>query len=39
MTAGGTADKSVNNAEIYVALTDLDQRNVSQQNLMQRTRG
>ena len=38
MTAGGTADKSVNNAEIYVALTDLDQRNVSQQNLMQRTR-
>ena len=38
MTAGGTADKSVNNAEIYVALTDLDKRNVSQQELMQRTR-
>ena len=37
-TAGGTADKSVNNAEIYVALTDLDQRTVSQQDLMQRTR-
>ena len=38
MTAGGTADKSVNNAEIYVALTDLDKRTVSQQDLMQRTR-
>jgi HAE1 family hydrophobic/amphiphilic exporter-1 len=37
-TAGGTADKSVNNAEIYVALTDLDKRTVSQQDLMQRTR-
>jgi HAE1 family hydrophobic/amphiphilic exporter-1 len=38
MTAGGSADKSVNNAEIYVALTDLDKRKVSQQDLMQRTR-
>ena len=38
MTAGGTADKSVNNAAIYVALKDLDKRNVSQQQLMQRTR-
>jgi HAE1 family hydrophobic/amphiphilic exporter-1 len=38
MTAGGTADKSVNNAQIYVALKDLDQRTVSQQQLMQRTR-
>jgi HAE1 family hydrophobic/amphiphilic exporter-1 len=38
MTAGGTADRSVNNAEIYVALTGLDQRRVSQQELMQRTR-
>jgi HAE1 family hydrophobic/amphiphilic exporter-1 len=38
MTAGGTADKSVNNAEIYVALSDLDKRSVSQQQLMQRTR-
>jgi len=38
MTAGGTADRSQNNAQIYVALTDLDQRTVSQQQLMQRTR-
>ena len=38
MTAGGTADKSVNNAEIYVALTDLDRRKVSQDELMQRSR-
>jgi HAE1 family hydrophobic/amphiphilic exporter-1 len=38
MTAGGTADRSVNNASIYVALTDLDRRTVSQQALMQRTR-
>jgi HAE1 family hydrophobic/amphiphilic exporter-1 len=37
-TAGGSADKSVNNASIYVKLTDIDQRNVSQQQLMQRTR-
>ena len=38
MTAGGTADRSLNNAQIYVALNDLDKRNVSQSQLMQRTR-
>ena len=38
MTAGGSADKSVNNASIYVKLTDIDQRQVSQLQLMQRTR-
>jgi HAE1 family hydrophobic/amphiphilic exporter-1 len=37
-TAGGGADKSVNNARIYVKLTDIDQRRLSQQDLMQRTR-
>jgi HAE1 family hydrophobic/amphiphilic exporter-1 len=38
MTAGGSADKSVNNASIYVKLTDVDQRDLSQQQLMQKTR-
>ena len=38
LTAGGGADKSVNNASIYVKLTDVDQRQVSQQQLMQQTR-
>ena len=38
MTAGGSADKSVNNATIYVKLTDIDQRPLSQQQLMQKTR-
>ena len=38
MTAGGSADKSVNNASIYVKLTDVDRRTLSQQQLMQRTR-
>ncbi|MEO8372605.1 MAG: efflux RND transporter permease subunit, partial [Candidatus Solibacter sp.] len=38
MTAGGSADKSVNNAAIYVKLTDIDQRTITQQQLMQRTR-
>jgi HAE1 family hydrophobic/amphiphilic exporter-1 len=38
MTDGGTADASVNNSSIYVKLTDMDQRDVSQQDLMQRTR-
>jgi hydrophobic/amphiphilic exporter-1 (mainly G- bacteria), HAE1 family len=38
MTAGGTADRSVNNAQIYVALQDLDKRTVTQQQLMERTR-
>jgi HAE1 family hydrophobic/amphiphilic exporter-1 len=37
-TAGGSADKSVNNAKIYVKLTDIDQRPLSQLDLMQRTR-
>ncbi|MGA3027701.1 MAG: efflux RND transporter permease subunit [Bryobacteraceae bacterium] len=37
-TAGGSADKSVNNAKIYVKLTDIDQRPLSQQDLMQQTR-
>jgi HAE1 family hydrophobic/amphiphilic exporter-1 len=37
-TAGGSADKSVNNAKIYVKLTDIDQRRLSQEELMQRTR-
>jgi HAE1 family hydrophobic/amphiphilic exporter-1 len=38
MTDGGTADASVNNSSIYVKLTDMDKRDVSQQDLMQRTR-
>jgi hydrophobic/amphiphilic exporter-1 (mainly G- bacteria), HAE1 family len=38
MTVGGGADRSVNNASIYVKLTDIDQRAVSQQQLMQRSR-
>ncbi|MEO8594761.1 MAG: efflux RND transporter permease subunit [Candidatus Solibacter sp.] len=38
MTAGGSADKSVNNAAIYVSLTNIEQRDVTQQQLMQRTR-
>jgi len=38
MTDGSTADGSVNNASIYVKLTDLNQRSASQQDLMQRTR-
>src|SRR6516164_7009209 len=37
-TVGGGADKSVNNASVYVKLTDIDQRPLSQQDLMQRTR-
>jgi HAE1 family hydrophobic/amphiphilic exporter-1 len=37
-TVGGGADKSVNNASVYVKLTDIDQRQLSQQDLMQRTR-
>ena len=37
-TVGNSADASVNNANIYVKLTDLDQRQLSQQELMQRTR-
>jgi hydrophobic/amphiphilic exporter-1 (mainly G- bacteria), HAE1 family len=37
-TAGGNADRSVNNATIYVKLRDIDRRQLSQQDLMQRTR-
>ena len=39
MTVGGGADASVNNASLYVKLTTLDKRTLSQQDLMQRTRG
>jgi HAE1 family hydrophobic/amphiphilic exporter-1 len=37
-TVGGGADRSVNNAAVYVKLSDIDQRQVTQQQLMQRTR-
>ncbi len=38
MTDGGGADASVNNASIYVKLTDIDRRSLSQIDVMQRTR-
>jgi hydrophobic/amphiphilic exporter-1 (mainly G- bacteria), HAE1 family len=38
LTAGGNADKSVNNAAIYVKLTDIDQRERHQQDIMQQVR-
>jgi HAE1 family hydrophobic/amphiphilic exporter-1 len=38
MTDGSGADASVNNASIYVKLTDIDKRNLSQIDIMQRTR-
>ena len=38
MTAGGGADESVNNAAIYVKLSDIDQRTLSQQQMMQKAR-
>jgi HAE1 family hydrophobic/amphiphilic exporter-1 len=38
MTDGGSADASVNNASIYVKLTDVNRRSISQQELMQQTR-
>ena len=38
MTAGGGPDKSVNNALIYVRLSEPSARRLSQQDLMQRTR-
>src|SRR5260370_1079846 len=38
MTAGGSADRSVNNSSIYVKLTDSEQRSVSQVQLMQMAR-
>ncbi len=37
-TVGGGTDRSVNNATTYVKLVDMDQRKLSQQQLMQRTR-
>ena len=37
-TIGGGADKSVNNAQIYVKLTDVDHRTITQQQLMQQAR-
>ena len=37
-TVGNSADKSVNNASVYVKLSDIDQRQLTQQQLMQRTR-
>jgi HAE1 family hydrophobic/amphiphilic exporter-1 len=37
-TAGGTADRSVNNAAIYVKLNDIEQRSASQIEIMQKTR-
>jgi HAE1 family hydrophobic/amphiphilic exporter-1 len=38
MTAGNGSDKSVNNATIYVKLTDIDKRSASQETLIQETR-
>jgi hydrophobic/amphiphilic exporter-1 (mainly G- bacteria), HAE1 family len=38
VTVGGSADKSVNNASIYVQLVDLDQRAFSQEQFMTQTR-
>lgn len=38
MTDGGSADASANNASIYVKLKDIDERSISQVELMQRTR-
>lgn len=38
LTVGSTADASVNNASLYVKLTDIGQRSLSQQDLMQKTR-
>ncbi len=37
-TVGGGSDRSVNNATTFVKLVDMDQRKLSQQQLMQRTR-
>jgi HAE1 family hydrophobic/amphiphilic exporter-1 len=37
-TVGGGADKSVNNASIYVRLADIGDRRLTQEDLMQRTR-
>src|SRR5215831_5681350 len=38
LNVGNSADKSVNNGSIFVKLVDIDQREISQQHLMQRTR-
>jgi len=38
MTAGGGEDGSVNNASLYVKLANVEQRSLSQQDVMQRTR-
>ena len=38
LTVGNSADKSVNNGAIYVRLVDIDERDVTQQDLMRRTR-
>src|SRR6202011_5885965 len=38
LTDGGGADKSVNNASIYVKLADVDRRQLTQQQLMQQAR-
>ncbi len=37
-TTGGTADRSANNSSIFVKLTDVDQRDRNQSQLMQSTR-
>jgi HAE1 family hydrophobic/amphiphilic exporter-1 len=37
-TAGGGTDRSVNNASTFVRLVDMDQRKLTQQQLMQRVR-
>jgi outer membrane protein TolC len=37
-TVGGSADKSVNNAAIFVKLSDVGRRSLSQQELMNKTR-
>jgi hydrophobic/amphiphilic exporter-1 (mainly G- bacteria), HAE1 family len=38
LNVGNSADKSVNNASIYVKLTDIEERTLSQSDLMDRTR-
>ena len=38
LSVGNSADKSVNNASIFVKLSDIEQRTISQSELMDRTR-
>jgi hydrophobic/amphiphilic exporter-1 (mainly G- bacteria), HAE1 family len=38
VTVGGGTDQSVNNSSVYVKLVDIDQRQFSQQEFMERTR-